>query len=170
MPSSSRTQAPSFAEARRLVEEYASTLSPTDPEMLPLLESAGLVLAEDLRADRDFPPFPRSTRDGFAVRAADVSTLPARLRCVGEIKAGASPSRARSTVGPGEAVEIMTGAPVPEGADAVVMVEYTEPSGDAVTVQRVGGCRREYRRWESEARRGAVMVARGTRVNHATSR
>ncbi len=58
--------------------------------MLPLLDTLDLVLAEDLRADRDFPPFPRSTRDGYAVRAADVHTVPATLRWVGEIKAGAT--------------------------------------------------------------------------------
>lgn len=80
----------SFGDARRLVEEYALTLAPTQPELLSLLESYGLVLAEDLRADLDFPPFPRSTRDGFAVRAADVKTTPAHVRCIDEVKAGAS--------------------------------------------------------------------------------
>jgi molybdopterin molybdotransferase len=70
----------SFSEARQTVEQYAATLGPTQPEMLSLLDALGLVLAEDLRADRDFPPFPRSTRDGFAVRAADVAAPPARLR------------------------------------------------------------------------------------------
>ena len=72
----SEPELPSFSDARHLVEQYASTLSPTQPEMMPLLEAIGLVLAEDLRADRDFPPFPRSTRDGFAVRAADVKLCP----------------------------------------------------------------------------------------------
>ena len=62
-----------------MVEEYASRLSPTEPEMLSLLDALGLVLAEDLYADRDFPPFPRSTRDGYAVRAADVT--PCRRAC-----------------------------------------------------------------------------------------
>ena len=126
----------SFTEARQAVEEYASRLSPTEPEMLSLLDAVGLVLAEDLRADRDFPPFPRSTRDGYAVRAADVAVVPARLHLIGEIKAGASSEQSGITIGAGEAAEIMTGAPVPSGADAVVMVEYTERSGEVVTVQR----------------------------------
>ena len=115
MGSTVATKLPSFTDARRLVEDYASTLSPTQPEMLPLLEAIGLVLAEDLRADRDFPPFPRSTRDGFAVRAADVAAVPAQLRCVGEIKAGASVEDSAIAVRAGEAAEIMTGAPVPTG-------------------------------------------------------
>ena len=156
----------SFGDARRLVEEYALTLSPTQSELLSLLESYGLVLAEDLRADRDFPPFARSTRDGFAVRAADVKTTPAHVRCIGEIKAGASCEQSAAIVREGECVEIMTGAPVPTGADAVVMVEFTERTGDAVTVQRTVSAGDNVVAKGAEARRGAVIVSRGTRVNH----
>jgi molybdopterin molybdotransferase len=158
---------PSFSDARRLVEEYASTLSPTQPEMLPLLDAAGLVLAEGLGADRDFPPFPRSTRDGFAVRSADVKTVPIQLRCIGEIKAGAPIEDSAIAVGAGEAVEIMTGAPVPAGADAVVMVEHTGRSGDAVVVQRTVVAGENVVAMGAEARLGVTMVERGTRVNHA---
>src|SRR6516225_3401210 len=114
----------SFAEARHAVEQHAATLRPTEPELTGLLDAVGLVVAEDLRADRDFPPFPRSTRDGYAVRAADVSATPATVRCVGEIKAGAGSEQSAIEIATGEAAEIMTGAPVPKGADAVVMVEY----------------------------------------------
>src|SRR5271165_6554837 len=124
----------SFSDARRVVEEYSRTLPSTQPELLSLLASYGQVLAEDLRADRDFPPFPRSTRDGFAVRAVDVEAAPAHLRCIGEVKAGASSEQSAVIVREGECIEIMTGAPVPRGADAVVMVEFTERTGDAVTV------------------------------------
>src|SRR5271167_4502443 len=126
----------SFADARQVVEQHASTLTPTEPELTSLLDAVGLVLAEDLRADRDFPPFPRATRDGYAVRATDVQSVPARLHCVGSIKAGASVEESGITVGAGEAAEIMTGAPVPAGADAVVMVEYTESAGVSVAVKR----------------------------------
>jgi len=156
----------SFGEARRLVEDYALTLSSTQPELLSLLESYGLVLAQDLQADRDFPPFPRSTRDGFAVRAADVETPPVVLRYSGEIRAGASPDQSDILVRVGECVEIMTGAPVPAGADAVVMVEFTERNGDAVTVQRSAATGDNVIPKGAEAQRGAVMVSRGTRVNH----
>jgi molybdopterin molybdotransferase len=135
--------------------------------MLSLLEAVGLALAEELRADRDFPPFPRSTRDGFAVRAADTKKLPARLQVIGEIRAGASLSESEIRVSAGEAVEIMTGAPVPAGADAVVMVEYTERSGESATVRRSVSAGENVVAAGSEARAGDIMVARGTRVNHA---
>lgn len=168
MPSQTKPSLPSFSEARSIVEKYASAVVPTSPEMLPLLDAADLVLAEDLRADRDFPPFPRSTRDGYAVRSTETSNVPSRLRCVGELKAGASPEQSAIKLQPGEVVEIMTGAPVPKGADAVVMVEYTSRAGDAVTVNRSVAAGENVVSAGSEARRGDVMVARGTRVNHTT--
>jgi len=158
----------SFAEARQCVEEYASHLSPAEPETVSLLDATGLVLAEDLHADRDFPPFPRSTRDGYAVRSTDVAAPPARLRLIGEIKAGAGLQQSGITIGAGEAAEIMTGAPVPAGADAVVMVEYTGRSGGLVTVQRPVGAGENIVVAGSEANRGSLMVPRGTRVNHTT--
>jgi molybdopterin molybdotransferase len=92
-------------------------------EEVLLLHGLGRVLAETIAADRDFPPFPRATRDGFAVRAQDVANGVTTLRVVGQVRAGDSYDL---PVAPGEAVEIMTGAAVPAGADAVVMVEYTE--------------------------------------------
>ncbi len=168
MTSRAEPKLPSFSEARQAVEEYASKLSPTEPEMLSLLDAVGLVLAEDLRADRDFPPFPRSTRDGYAVRAADVAAVPARLRLLGEIKAGATSEQSGITIGPGETAEIMTGAPVPSGADAVVMVEYTERSGEVVTVQRAAQQGENVVAAGSEARQGSVMVPGGTRITHTT--
>src|SRR5580693_9738168 len=100
-------------------------------EGVALADSAGRVLAEAIAADRDYPPFHRSARDGFAVRAAD---LPGELRVIGEVRAG---EVFTGSVGPGEAVEIMTGAPLPEGADVVVMVEHTERSGTRVKIDRV---------------------------------
>jgi len=167
MTSKREPEIPSFPDARQRVEQYASELRPTDPAMLSLLEAVGLALAEELRADRDFPPFPRSTRDGFAVRAADTKKLPARLQVIGEIRAGASLSESEIRVSAGEAVEIMTGAPVPAGADAVVMVEYTERSGESATVRRSVSAGENVVAAGSEARAGDIMVARGTRVNHA---
>jgi molybdopterin molybdotransferase len=157
----------SFAEARQTVEQYAHALSSTEPEMLPLLDALGLVLAEDLRADRDFPPFPRSTRDGYAVRAADVSATPATVRCVGEIKAGAGSEQSAIEIATGEAAEIMTGAPVPKGADAVVMVEYTERAAGNIGIQRAVRAGENIVPAGAEARQGSTMVPRGTRVNHA---
>jgi len=100
----------SFEQARHLVEEHASRLRPLGKELLELQDGAGQVLAEPLFADRNLPPFPRSTRDGYAVRSVDLARLPATLTVIAEIKAGsATPAPA---VGPGQAVSIMTGAPV----------------------------------------------------------
>ncbi len=160
---------PSFEEARAIVLGYAAALRPNSPQMMSLLDALGLALAEDLRADRDFPPFPRSTRDGFAVRAADLDTVPACLKCVGEIRAGASVEQSGIAIGEGECVEIMTGAPVPQGADAVVMVEHTERDGNVIVVRRTTVAGENVVAAGAEARRGDIMVARGTRVNHAVT-
>jgi molybdopterin molybdotransferase len=89
-------------------------------ERVPMAEAAGRVLAEAVVADRDQPPFPRATRDGYACRAADLALGP--LRVIGQVRAGEGWKG--SAIGPGEAVEIMTGAPVPAGADCVAMVEH----------------------------------------------
>lgn len=156
----------SFSEALTVVQQYASRLTPSAPKLVSLLNGFRLALAEDLIADRDFPPFPRATRDGYAVRAADVSTVPAQLRCIAELKAGASVEQSAVTAGKGEAVEIMTGAPVPAGSDAVLMVEYTERQGATVTVKRNVAPGENVVAAGSEARKGDHMVARGTRVNH----
>ena len=112
----------SYEQAVEIVLEYCRQIPQPETEEVQLLASLGRVLAETITADRDFPPFARATRDGYAVRAADVQTLPAKLRVIGQIKAGADFS---GTINAGEAVEIMTGAAVPQSADAVVMVEYT---------------------------------------------
>ncbi|MDP9264239.1 MAG: molybdopterin molybdenumtransferase MoeA, partial [Acidobacteriota bacterium] len=114
-----------FREARKLVEAEAARLRPTGAEAVRLLRSLGHVLAEEVAADRDLPPFPRATRDGYAVRAADLARLPAELKVIGEIRAGGALDPSLIPLAPGCAAEIMTGAPAPAGADAVVMVEYT---------------------------------------------
>ncbi len=168
MTTKSDPRLPTFLEARRIMEDYAAAIIPTDPQLLSLLEAREFVLAEDLRADRDFPPFPRSTRDGFALRAADTNSAQARFRIVGEIRAGASTEQSGVEVKAGEAVEIMTGAPVPRGADAVLMVEHTKPAGEFVIAQRSVTAGENVVAAASEARKGDTMVARGTRVNHTT--
>ncbi|HKV93328.1 MAG TPA: gephyrin-like molybdotransferase Glp [Candidatus Angelobacter sp.] len=116
----------SFEKAYEVVRAYGRQILQryeAQAEEVPLLGSLGRVLAEPVVADRDFPPFPRSTRDGYAVRAADLNQNGSvLLRLVGQVKAGDSYDL---PVASGEAVEIMTGAAVPQGADAVVMVEYT---------------------------------------------
>lgn len=137
------TLRPSRKEFRTLVSleearEIAARLAlPRRAERIPLEEALDRVLAEDVRASRDVPPFTRSMMDGFAVRASDTSRAdeehPAPLLRVGSAEAG-HPSGAR--LGPGEAVEVATGAPLPAGANAVVKVEHTDGSGERVLVRR----------------------------------
>lgn len=154
-----------FREARRVVEEQAGSLRPGPAELAPLLRSRGRVLAEGIVADRDFPPFPRATRDGYAVRAADSAAVPATLKVIGEVRAGTSLAGAPLAVG--EATEIMTGAPVPAGADAVVMVEYTVRQGARVEVQRTVTAGENVVATGSEARAGQLLLPRGTRMGFA---
>src|ERR1700675_3964105 len=115
----------SFEDAPHLVEQHAAGGRPIDVETVALLNSSARVLAQTVSADRDFPPFRRAMRDGYAVRASDLAQLPATLEVIGEIKAGAAAREMPTNVANGQAAAIMTGAPAPEGADAVVMVEYT---------------------------------------------
>jgi molybdopterin molybdotransferase len=164
----------SFEEARRIVEEHAASVRRARMELseataLDLLAARGRVLAEDLFADRDFPPFARATRDGYAVRAADVERVPARLEVIGEIKAGDLAERCQ--VGSGQAASIMTGAPLPAGADAVVMVEYTKelPRGSGgrdVEIQQSVKSGANFVPRGSEARAGQVLAERGARLDH----
>ena len=130
-------------------------------EQIPSLDAAGRVLAEEITADRDYPPFPRSARDGFAVRATDV---PGELHIIGEVRAG---EIFRDSVSVGKAVEIMTGAPLPDGADAVVMLEHTERSGDRVKVARSLQSGENFNARGSEAKQGNIVLPAGCRLDFA---
>ncbi len=158
----------SFSHALRAVEEQAARVAAGATESLDLLATTGRVLAEPLLADRDLPPFPRSTRDGYAVRSSDSSQLPATLDVIGEIKAGAKLDGIPNNIGNRQAVAIMTGAPVPAGADAVVMVEYTAQRGNHVEDQqeRCAGGKRCSSRLPKLAR-ASVLLDRGARLNEA---
>jgi molybdopterin molybdotransferase len=172
--SSGKVGVVTFQEARRIVEEHAAKLlaasrRSNQTEALDLLAARGRVLAEDIIADRDFPPFPRATRDGYAVYAADLETVPAHLEVIGEIKAGDSPETLGRSIAitPGHAVSIMTGAPLPLGADAVVMVEYTNTTGDRVEIDRSVKSGENFVPRGAEARAGQVFLERGRRLDHA---
>lgn len=130
-------------------------------ETVALAEAAGRVLAEKITADRDYPPFPRSARDGFALRAAD---LPGELRLIGEVRAGEAFT---GPVAAGQAVEIMTGAPVPDGADAVVMVEHTQRSGDRVKIERAIQAGENFNPRGVEAHGGDVVLSAGVRIGYS---
>jgi molybdopterin molybdotransferase len=157
----------SFEDARRAVEEHASLIHSSEVESVDLLAAAGRVLAKSIVADRDLPPFPRSTRDGYAVRSADVLTVPATLQLIGEIRAGERIENIPSNVEKGQAVSIMTGAPVPDGADAVVMVEHTSQADNRVEIQRSIAEGENIVPRGAEARAGGELVPRGIRLNEA---
>jgi molybdopterin molybdotransferase len=149
----------SFDQARvRVIAEVTASHPTPAAEEAPLLEAAGRVLAERIAADRDYPPVARSVRDGFAVRSSD---LPGELHVIGEVRAGESFS---GEMQPGEAIEIMTGAPVPRGADAVVMIEHVQVSGDRVGVPRKLEHGENVSPQGCEARRDEVLLEAGRRL------
>ncbi|HEX8294058.1 MAG TPA: gephyrin-like molybdotransferase Glp [Pyrinomonadaceae bacterium] len=151
------------AEAVRIVVEQAE---PLPAERVALGEALGRVLAEDVFADTDLPPFDRAQMDGYAVRSEDVRETPARLRVAGEAAAG---SGWRGTLRRGEAVRIMTGAPLPSGADSVQQVEVTreEEDGAVVIVERATEPGQFYVPRASEVRKGERVLGAGEEVNAA---
>jgi molybdopterin molybdotransferase len=157
----------SFEDARRVVETHAKRLQPGRSERVSLLEATGRVLAEALHADRDFPPFPRAARDGYAVRAVDLARLPATLNVIAEIKAGAASEDIPVNLAAGEAVAIMTGAPAPAGADAVVMVEYTSRKGTLVEITKGIAAGDNIVPAGSEARRNDLLAQPGIVLDEA---
>ncbi|MGC2163441.1 MAG: gephyrin-like molybdotransferase Glp [Silvibacterium sp.] len=151
----------SYEDAARTVREQAATLRPSRIETATLLESLDRTLAQPVVADRDQPPFARSTRDGFACRSADLAAsrplaLTGRLRA-GEIWTGPN-------LQPGQTIEIMTGAPVPEGADCVLMVEHAGIEGLHVTPTRTLPPGENIVPAGAEARTGATLIEPGTRI------
>jgi molybdenum cofactor synthesis domain-containing protein len=124
--------------------------------------AAGLVLASDVVSGENVPPFANTAVDGYAVRSSDLQTVPVELQVVGELAAGAAPSVA---VVPGAAIRIMTGAPLPEGCDAVVMVEDTERVGsDSVRIHKSVPAGSAFRLAGSDVAIGDIVIAAGTQV------
>ncbi|HXY98613.1 MAG TPA: gephyrin-like molybdotransferase Glp [Stellaceae bacterium] len=145
-------------------EARARLLAPLKPlgaEQVALSEAAGRVLAEDVAARRTQPPWPVSAMDGYALRAADAARLPVRLKLVGSVPAGQAFA---GTVGRGEAVRIFTGAPMPDGADAVVIQEDAERQGDMVELREPARLGRHVRPAGLDFREGDVCLAAGRRL------
>ena len=136
-------------------------IEPLAAERVPLAEAGGRMLAEDLAARLTQPPFDASAMDGYAVRAEDVRQLPAMLKLIGEAFAGAG---FRGDVKSGEAVRIFTGAPVPKGADAIVMQEDAELDGSTVTV-KAAAFGRHIRPCGQDFNEGEVLLVAGTRLS-----
>lgn len=150
-----------------MVEEHSAGLRAGAVEEQALLKSIGRVLAEPIHADRDFPPFPRAARDGYALRSTDLGHVPAVLELIGEIKAGIGTADMPQEITTGQVVAIMTGAPVPVAADAVVMVEYTRRQGNRVEVLRGVAAGENIVPRGSEARSGDLLLRAGSRLDEA---
>ena len=148
----------SVADAQALVLKDAQ---PLPAENAPLTLAHGRVLAADLAALRTQPPAAVSAMDGYAVRAADVASAPARLRLIGEVAAGHPFDR---PVGAGEAARIFTGGVVPPGADTIVIQEHTVRDGDAVVVQKPTTPGRHIRREGLDFKAGEILLPRGKRL------
>ncbi|KQT53366.1 molybdenum cofactor biosynthesis protein MoaA [Methylobacterium sp. Leaf456] len=144
--------------ADALAKILAAIPGPVESESIPIAQAAGRTLAADITASRTQPPFPASAMDGYAVRAADVASVPATLRLVGTSAAGHGYSQ---TIGPGEAVRIFTGAPVPEGADAILIQENADADGHTVTAREPVAAGRFLRRAGLDFSEGATLLQAG---------
>jgi molybdopterin molybdotransferase len=159
----------SFEAARAKVMEIVAARAGTPQSETIDISSAwaavlGRALAEDVIADRDYPPFNRSTRDGYAVRSADAAQPGAELRLIGESRAGLAFG---GVVAAGQCVRILTGAAVPAGADAVVMQEYARVDSDCAVLERAALAGQNFVAAGAESRAGDVLVARGARLGYA---
>lgn len=149
----------SVSEAQRLVLESVATMG---VEPIKLEQALGRVLAEEVRANRDQPPYDISAMDGYALRSADLGAIPATLKIVEDIKAGDMPSK---TLTPGQCARIMTGAPLPQGADAVIRVEDTEAlDNDLVQINQMVKPGNDIRRLGENMRNGEVVLIPGAEI------
>jgi molybdopterin molybdotransferase len=146
--------------------QVLQSVAPLGVERVPLRNALGRVLAEEIRSDRDIPGFDNSAMDGFAVRAADVAgageRTPRRLKVIETIAAGSMPT---VPVGPGEAARIMTGAPVPQGADSIVPVERTRSSNGMVEILAAAAPGEFVRPRGEDLRVEELVMARGKRLS-----
>jgi len=150
----------SFEEARQIVIETVRALPHLRAlETVPLDQAHGRRIAEPLRADRDYPALRRSLRDGFAVRSSD---LPGTLRTRGELRAG---DHTEAALMAGEAIEIMTGAPIPEGADAVVMIEHVAVGNGTIHIERSAEPGQFINDRGAEVRADAQLITQGTKLD-----
>jgi molybdopterin molybdotransferase len=153
-----------YEQARnKVIEEVGKSKGPRATEIVSVWDALGFVLAQEVRTDREYPPFDRSTRDGYAVRSID-AVPGAGLKCVGEIKAGDTVSEALVA---GTCLQIMTGAAVPPGADAVVMIEHTSREGDLVRFERAAQVGQNVVPKGREAAAAQTILTAGMRLGYA---
>jgi molybdopterin molybdotransferase len=154
----------SYEQARnRLIEEIGKKKGPRATAVVSVWDALGLVLAQEIRTDREYPPFDRSTRDGYALRSKEAGPG-AQLKWVGEIKAG---DTVREALAAGTCLQIMTGAAVPAGADAVVMIEHTTREGDLVRFERAVKPGQNIVPRGSEAAAAQSILTPGMRLGYA---
>jgi molybdopterin molybdotransferase len=159
--SSKNPLALSYQDAAHVVQQQAAGLRPSHVEPVALLDSLGCTLARPVIADRNQPPFDRSTRDGFACRSADLTSLHP-LEIVGRLRAGEIWTGA--ALEPGQVIEIMTGAPVPAGANCVLMVEHARVEDSRINPTRTLNPGENIVPAGAEARSGATLIEPGTRI------
>jgi molybdopterin molybdotransferase len=153
-----------FEEARRkVIEQVGKNRGPRAILGVSVWDALALVLAQEVKTDREYPPFDRSTRDGYAVRSKEV-TPGTKLKCMGEIKAG---DTVKEALAAGNCVQIMTGAAVPPGTDAVVMIEHTQREGDVVQFERAARAGQNFVPRGSEAAAGQTILEPGMRLGYA---
>ena len=142
--------------------EILNLISPLSPERVPLLESSGRILREDIFAPHDLPPFALSAKDGYAVKSADTlhasTESPIELKVTDYIPAGKISTRRLST---GEAMRIFTGAPIPHGADAVIMQEYTASRGEQVLLHKPVVAGDDIRSSGEDVLKGSLVISKG---------
>ena len=154
----------SYEQARsKVIEEVEKRKGPRATTVVSVWEALGSVLAQEVRTDREYPPFNRSTRDGYAVRSNEAAPG-LQLKCVGEIKAG---DTVRAALASGTCLQIMTGAAVPANADAVVMIEHASREGDFVRFERNAQAGQNIVARGSEAAAGQTILTRGMRLGFA---
>jgi molybdopterin molybdotransferase len=153
-----------YEQARqKVIEQLTEKKGPRATEQVRVGDALGFVLAQEVKTDREYPPFNRATRDGYAVFAADVKAG-VTLKCTGEIKAG---DRVTKELWAETCVQIMTGAAVPSGADAVVMIEHTKRDGEQVKFERDAVTGQNIVSRGSEARAGQTLLTPGMRLGYA---
>ena len=154
----------SYEQARnKVIEEVGKRKGPCATAVVSVWDALGLTLAQEVKTDREYPPFDRSTRDGYAVRSKEAASG-AQLRCAGEIKAG---DTVMQSLVAGTCLQIMTGAAVPPGADAVVMIEQTSRKGDLVRFERAAQPGQNIVPRGSEAAAGQTILTPGMRLGYA---
>src|SRR4051812_39373505 len=164
MSTSAARAATSLLTVDDALARILARITPLEHIEMPLADSLWSILAETISTDRDVPSFDNSAMDGYAVHGADVQKVPATLNVIGSIAAGTMPD---ASIGSGQAMRIMTGAPLPEGADTVVRVEDTDNGATSVTITRATPTGMAVRRAGEDHRRGDTVIAAGRLLRSA---